>query len=50
VNWVGEWSYEAGVEVFHTFETDGTPEKTDVITITMNEDGIFTIRRYVPVQ
>lgn len=50
VNWVGEWSYEAGVEVFHTFETDGTPEKTDVITITMNEDGTFTIRRYVPVQ
>lgn len=46
--YVGDWTYEAGVEAFTGAESDGTLEGTLFQTMTKNEDGTFTIRYYEP--
>lgn len=46
--YVGDWAYDAGTEVMSGCESDGTLEGSTSNTITLNEDGTFTIRYYVP--
>lgn len=48
VYYVGDWAYDAGVEMISGCESDGTLEGSTSSTITLNTDGTFTIRYYVP--
>jgi hypothetical protein len=45
---VEDWSYDVGVEVYNGAETDGTLERTRMATLSLNLDGTFTLRYYVP--
>lgn len=46
--YVGDWAYDAGVEVYSSASSDGTMEGTEVCTMSLNADGSYTIRYYVP--
>lgn len=48
VSYVGDWTYASGVEVISGCESDGTLEGSASSTMTLNADGTFTIRYYVP--
>lgn len=48
--YTGDWDYKEGVEVVMGCGSDGTVEGTEAYTFTLNEDGSFTIRYYVPLK
>lgn len=47
--YVGDWQYEAGVEVFLGADSDGTMKGTQICTLMLQEDGTFVLRYYQPV-